>query len=669
MKDLNLTADFPAATREQWLHLVQGVLKGGDFGKRLVSRTHDGLSIEPLYPKAEGQSAPSRGAHSPWRIAQRVDHPDPSAANELALADLQGGADALTLVFAGAPTSRGFGLEVRTVDDLDRALQGVRLDWVQLRLEAGSAGRQAAAFLVALAERRGHALADLDFDLGLDPLGSLAAQGRLSAAWEIVAARSADTLAGLSERGFNGRVFLADGRPYNEAGAGEAQELAVVLATGVAYLRALESGGYPLEGARDALGFLLVADANEFLTMAKFRALRILWARVEAACGLGPKPIRLHAETAWRMTTRRDPWVNLLRGTVAAFSAGIGGADSVGILPLTTALGLPDAFARRMARNTQLILLEESNLWRVADPAAGAGGFEALTDGLCHQAWDAFQEIEREGGIVESLRAGALQTRIAVTRAEREKATARRKDAITGVSEFPNLGESGVSVLMTSAKSDQGEGERSFGEHRNPSPEAADAASTSRLGRGGVPSFAELIARAGAGAGLADLAPPPGSPAISIVLLPSSRTAEPFERLRDISDATHALVGARPRVFLANLGPVAAFTARATFTKNLFEAGGVEALANEGFASLEALVEAYKASGAKLACLCSSDKIYSTQAVEAAQALARAGASRIYLAGRPGDLAEPLGLAGVNGYIHTGCDALEMIEGAINASA
>ena len=209
--------------------------------------------------------------------------------------------------------------------------------------------------------------------------------------------------------------------------------------------------GHSLDAARRALSFLLVADADEFLTVAKLRALRRLWARVEQACGLEPKPIRLHAETAWRMTTRRDPWVNMLRTTVAAFSAGIGGADGVTVLPFTAALGLPDAFARRIARNTQLILLDESNLARVADPAAGRGGFEALTDALCEKAWGLFQEIEREGGILESLKGDKLQARIAAVRAQREKAVATRKEPITGTSEFPNINEAEVAVLHADA--------------------------------------------------------------------------------------------------------------------------------------------------------------------------------------------------------------------------
>jgi methylmalonyl-CoA mutase len=300
------------------------------------------------------------------------------------------------------------------------------------------------ALLVALAERRGHPVAALDLDLGLDAIAALAATGRMSASWEVVAARCVDTLNGLAERGYGGSVFRADGRPFHEAGASEAQELAAVLAAAVAYLRALEAGGHDLGRARDSLSFLLVADADEFLTVAKLRAFRRLWARVEMACGLGPKPARLHAETAWRMTTRHDPHVNLLRGTLAAFSAGIGGADGITVLPFTAALGLADGFARRLARNTQLILLEEAHLWRVSDPVAGAGAFEALTDALAERAWTLFQDIESEGGVAASLEAGSLQGRMAAARAGRERDIARRKSPITGTSEFPNLEEEPV---------------------------------------------------------------------------------------------------------------------------------------------------------------------------------------------------------------------------------
>lgn len=651
MDDLSLAADFPHTTREQWLKLVEGVLKGADFQKKLVSRSHDGIAIQPLYQKAEGAAPVGREQAGRWRVSQRVDHPEPQTANELALLDLEGGADALTLVAHKAPAARGFGVQIDNLEDLDRALSGVMLDLIHLRVDAGGHGRQMAALVLALAERRGHRLADLSLDLGLDPIGAMAAQGRMSASWDAMAQRMGDTLSHLTAQGFAGRTFLADGRVYHEAGASEAQELACVLATGVGTLRALESQGHPLDAARRALSFLLVADADEFLTVARLRALRRLWARVEQACGLEPRPIRLHAETAWRMTTRRDPWVNMLRATVAAFSAGIGGADAVTVLPFTAALGLPDAFARRIARNTQLILLDESNLARVADPAAGAGGFEALTDALCDKAWELFQEIEREGGILESLKGESLQARIAAVRAQREKAVATRREPITGTSEFPNINEADVSVLL-------------------PIP-AAEADATSASSPSSPTStettFASLIQMAGQGATMARLAGTAAGPSpVSIAPLPSTRTAEPFERLRDRADAYLARTGERPRVFLASLGPIAAFTARATFAKNFFEAGGIEAIMNDGFSDNDKLRQAYIASKAKLSCICSTDEIYEKHAVEAAKTLHSAGSTLICLAGRPGEHEDAWTRAGITTFIFAGCDTLQVLSQALD---
>src|SRR5262249_11549735 len=176
-------------------------------------------------------------------------------------------------------------------------------------------------------------------------------------------------------------------------------------------------------------------------------ALRRLWARVEEACGLSPHPAFVAAETAWRTMTQRDPYVNMLRSTVAVVAAGLGGADAITVLPHTAAIGLPDGFARRIARNTQLILLEESNLAKVADPAAGSGGFESLTNELCVTAWSLFQEIERTGGVADALDEGLIGSKVAAVRTEREKAVARRKDALTGTSEFPDIAEAPADVL------------------------------------------------------------------------------------------------------------------------------------------------------------------------------------------------------------------------------
>jgi methylmalonyl-CoA mutase len=337
-----------------------------------------------------------------------------------------------------------------------------------------------------------------------------------------------------------------------------------------------------------------------------------LWARIEAACGLAPKSAFVAAETAWRMLTQRDPYVNMLRATMATFAAGLAGADAITVLPHTLALGLPDAFARRIARNTQLVLLEESNLAKVSDPAAGSGGIESLTQALCETAWALFQEIEKAGGVFAALEQNLIQREVAATRAARESSIARRKEVLTGASAFPNLGEVQVAVLD-------------------------------------VKPFETA---------------PSGEANIKFEALSPMRLAASFERLRDRSDEILKAKGARPRVFLASLGTPADFTARATFARSFFEIGGIETVGSEGIADPAALAADFKASGAALACICSSDKVYAEGAEEAAKALQAAGARHIYLAGRASEQEQALRAGGVNEFIFAGGDALAALQQA-----
>ena len=606
MTNVPLASEFAPASLEQWRKLVEGVLKGAAFDRQLVAKTYDGLRIEPLYPRStDAQPVAGRAPGSPWQVLQRLDHPDPVIANQQGRQDLENGATGLVLVLAGSPGAHGFGLEPSEAA-LRRALDGIHLDaGITLELD-GCAPASALALRQVIAEH-GTKPSATRIRFGLDPLGPIARSSAGRTSWDNVVASHASVIRDLTEQGFAGPFVVADGRVVHAAGGTEAQELGYVLASAVAYLRMLESAGFALDQARQLIFFRLAADADQFLTIAKFRALRKLFARVEAACGLVAQPIFVSAESAWRMMTRRDPWVNILRTTIATFAAGLGGADSVTVLPFTAALGLPDAFARRLARNTQLILLEESNLARVADPAAGSGGIEALTQHLCGAAWAFFQEIEAAGGAHTALTNGLVARKVAVIRHEREAAVARGREPITGTSEFPDIHELPVPVLA---------------------PAPAHSAAT-----GGD-------------------------------LLPEIRLAEPFEQLRDAADDYAAKTGSRPKVFLANLGTPSDFTARATFAKNFFEAGGIEAVTNDGFSSTEALVTAFKTSGARFACLCSSNDVYAKDAVAAATALAKAGAVHLYLAGRGGELESALKAAGVATFIYSGCDMLKTLRAA-----
>jgi methylmalonyl-CoA mutase len=677
--DLTLAADFPPASYDDWRKLVDGVLKGAPFEK-LVGKTYDGLRIEPIYPRARDASPiQGRPAAAPWQIMQRIDHPDAAAANAQALHDLENGATGLEIEFGGGPGARGFGVADANPETLAKLFDGVFLDaGIAIALHPVVGRGNAGTALADLIEARGIDPAKIDLRINYQALTTMAVRGAAPAPWHEMAPPFAKVVGGLISRGFKGPFVLADGRPIHDAGGSEVQELGFALAVAVAYLRMLETGGIALERASSAISFRLSADADQFLTMAKFRALRLLWARVEQSCGLTPRPVFVAAETSWRMLTQRDASVNMLRATVATFAAGLGGADAITVLPHTLALGLSDPFARRVARNTQLVLLEESNLAKVSDPAAGSGGIETLTQQLCEAAWSLFQEIEKAGGVFAALEQNLIQRKVAATRALREANIARRKEVLTGASEFPNLHELPVAVLDVRPATAVSYGEAS----------------------------------------------------ITFEALPPMRLAAPFEALRDRSDQILKETGVRPKVFLANLGTAADFTARATFAKSFFETGGIEAveylpatgasssplpsgerstppksdisdfgnnesqtrqqpsLIASGEGALHSgqnpspaaspsaqqrplptgegkdIVAAFQNSGAALVCLCSSDKVYAGQAIATAEALHAAGAKHIYLAGRPGEQEAALRAAGVGHFIFAGGDALATLQEA-----
>ena len=356
MTNLALAAEFPATDAAEWRKLVDTALKGASFDKRLVSQTYDGLRVEPLYPRAANAAPIAGRAAEPWQVLQRVDHPDPAAANTEALQDLENGASGLVLVFAGAPSATRFRPGRTTADALDRALAGVMLDLIPLRVEtAPFAGRPVATLIGALVERTANSTRRRWRSTSVS-IRSATWRAPASAIlpWPELSARAGATAKDLKAKGFAKARFLrADGRAVHEAGGSEAQELAFVVATGVAYLRLLEAAGFTLDEARNRISFLLAADADEFLTIAKFRAFRKLWARVEQASGLTPEPAFVVGGDRMADDDARDPNVNMLRTTIAIAAAGLGGADSDHRLAASPARSAcPTAFARRVARNS-----------------------------------------------------------------------------------------------------------------------------------------------------------------------------------------------------------------------------------------------------------------------------------------------------------------------------
>ncbi|GIH93602.1 methylmalonyl-CoA mutase family protein [Planobispora siamensis] len=566
---------FPSATREQWRELALGVLRKSGVEaptpeEALASVTYDGVTVAPLYdlsdlpgdPGLPGLAPHTRGSRpvaGGWDVRQRHEVPDPEAV----LADLESGVTSLWLA-----------LEPQ---DLPKVLERVHLELISVTLEAGGRTREAAEALFALAARRAgpaeKASTALTAALGADPLGLRARTGAPAGPVELA---EAVELARRCVAEFPGvRAMVVDATPYHDAGGSDAEELGCSIAAGVAYLRALTDGGLTPEQAFGQLEFRYAATADQFLTVAKLRAARRLWARVAEVCGVDGAGQAQHAVTSSAMMTARDPWVNMLRTTLACFAAGVGGADAVTVQPFDTRLGLPDAFSRRIARNTHSLLVEEAHVARVTDPAGGSFYVERLTEDLAGRAWEWFREIERAGGMAAALDSGLVAGRLAGTRERRMANIAHRRDPITGVSEFPDLNER-IPV-------------------RAPRPDTA-AGESGRTGDG----------------------------------LPRIAYAQDFEALRDLADAQET----RPSVFLATIGPVAAHTARASFAANLFQAGGIATVLSGPETDPERIAAAFTASGTPVACLCSSDRLYGEHAEAVAAALRAAGARKVWLAGK-----------------------------------
>src|SRR5664279_3371472 len=319
---LALATEFPPTSDAEWRKLVDAALKGASFDKRLVTQTYDGLRIEPLYPRAAGANpVAGRTPGTAWTVMQRSDHPDPAAANKQALEDLENGATGLTLVFAGSVSANGYGLDA-TPAVLERVLKDVELDaGITIDFNVGPPTRVAVQHFAALVKARKISPASVDLKASLNPLGGFAASGSSPRPWSELSKYFVQMIRELADQGFSGPFAVADGRIIHNAGGSEAQELAFAIASAVEYLRALSGNGVPLDAARSMIYFRMSADADEFITIAKFRALRKLWARVEEACGLTPKPAYVAAETAWRMMTKRDVDVNMLRMTCLLYTS------------------------------------------------------------------------------------------------------------------------------------------------------------------------------------------------------------------------------------------------------------------------------------------------------------------------------------------------------------
>jgi methylmalonyl-CoA mutase len=691
--EFTLQEDFPPADYAAWRALAEADLEGASFEQRLVTHTYEGIDIQPVYTRRDrpGDGDPSgfpglppfvRGARplgavqTGWDLRQEQAHPDLDVTNRAILEDLQGGVTSLLLRLdiaarngvdpdddAAAEWAGRDGLMAYHTDDFDRALAGVHLHMIGVTLEAGAAFLPAAAALVALWRRRGVSPDQARGAFNADPLAVLARDGQLPVPAATALALMAD-LAVWTAKNFPHVTAVRVGTaPYHHAGATAAQDIGFGMATAVEYLRAMTRAGLDVDAAARQILFSISLGTHHFLAIAKLRAARKLWARVVEACGGSPQAgaMRVHARVSKRVLTLRDPYVNLLRNTVACFAAGIGGAEAITSVPFDAVAGLPDAQSRRIARNTVLVLQEEAHLNRVIDPPGGSWYLDWLTDQVADKAWVIFQEVERQGGMLRAIESGWVARQIDSAFTPRAKNLARRKEGITGVSEFPNVGEAPVVRPAPDRTALQEAAIERLAKARRPS---AALRSLAADWRDAGPTTARAVEAAEKGASIGEIAAALGFHAEPTLIPPLAPHpfAEPFEELRDASDSWREAHGKRPRVFLANMGSAAHHTARATYAKNFFEAGGFEVVGNNGFRDADAAARAFADSGATVAVICSSDKLYPEVVPQVAPKLKAAGARSVVLAGNPGASEAAWRGAGVDRFIFIKCDVLGVLR-------
>ncbi len=437
-----LDSPFAPASFEDWQAAALKAAKADQIAA--LHSSVEGLAIAPVVVRLHGHT--TIYMHRPsWLAFQRIDDPDVARATVQAEADANGGADGLALVFEGAINAFGRGLPANR-DTLFSVLDRIDLERTALRIDAHPSIRNSAEWLVEFIQSRKPNPRTLRLATGIDTASIFATSGRLGMSFEALKASLPQSLTGFFASGLPGILLEADSRPVHNAGGTAAQELGYALSVAVGHLRMAEEARQPASNIAPSIGFALSADQDFVLTIAKLRALRLLWNRVLESCGVALKqPVKVHVETGWRMMSTHDPETNILRSAIALSAAAFGGADSIAVLPHTIANGLPDAIARRISRMMQLIARDESHLGQVMDMAAGSGSIETLTDALCLAAWTEFQKIEGAGGPLMSLASGMFQADVAAARTRRE-AEMRTTKSI-GVNAFQTKDKRPVIVL------------------------------------------------------------------------------------------------------------------------------------------------------------------------------------------------------------------------------
>ena len=685
--------EFTPPTDEEWKAACEALLKGAPFEKKMFTKTYEGITFDPMYTRKHTEDILPKGVMpgmgdylrgvdaagyigKPWGIAQACDETLPAENNELLRHENDKGATIYHIVLdtasrAGVDARQAeavgdTGTSVTTVEDMHVLLTGLDLAKFPLYVYAGANAVPLLALVAAARRASGEDMAEVRGIVGADPIGALAADGKLPASLDAHYDSLAAAARWATVNAPHLRTVFVRSDVYSNGGANDVQEVASVLATATAYLRALCERGLTIDEAASQIAFAFSMGANFFLQIAKLRAVRPLWAQIVGAFGgsAEAQKMRIHARPALFFKTIYDPYVNMLRNTTEIFSGVVGGIDSFESAPFDEPIRKGDEFSRRIARNVQIMLQEEFGLLQPIDPAGGSWAVETLTRQMKEKIWAEFQRIEKEGGIVAALRAGSLQESVAAVLAARFKNADLRRDRIVGNNMYPNMTET---LLETRAEDTAAlKAQRTADidaylsdidvKHRD------EALASLRQ----THSVDNAVEAALAGATIAELmtAVTEGNGAETVTAIAPHRWSERFEALRQRTEEYKAENNDNVKIFLANMGPIPQHKARADFTTGFLQVGAFEVLGNDGFKTVEEAADAARASGADAVVICSTDATYPEIVPALAPKLHEVlPKARVFLAGAaPKDLLETYKEAGIDEYISVRANCYEILE-------
>ena len=617
LKEKHMTANkeklfgqFPPISTTEWEDKVIADLKGADFDKKLVWRTNEGFNVQPMY-RAEnivglkttdslpGEYPYVRGTKcdNEWLIRQDIFVENPQEANRKALDLLNKGI-----------TSLGFqiGRDQITPESLASLLNGIDAEKVELNFiscikNASKIGEELSSYF----KKQGIDLQKVKGSICFDPFKRILKHGRDFPKYADMAEQVINSVSELP--GY--RVLMADAFMLNNAGSYITQELGFALAWGNEWLSVLTDKGLTVDKVANRIKFNFGISSNYFMEMAKFRAARMLWAKIVSAykpnCDCASK-IEMHAQTSQFNMTIYDAHVNLLRSQTETMSAALAGVNSITVTPFDITYKQPDEFSERIARNQQLLLKEESHFNKIVDPAGGSYYIETLTASIAEEAWKLFLEVEDAGGFYAALRSGFVQNTVNAAAESRRTAIARRKEILLGTNQYPNIHETALDKIVAETGHSCG-----CHHHEECTPEM---------------------------------------PALHTV-----RGASDFEALRLATEKS----GKRPKVFMLTIGNLAMRLARSQFSGNFFGCAGYEIIDNLGFDTVQAGVEAAIKAKADIVVLCSSDEEYATLAPEAYKLLE--GKAIFVVAGAPESM-EDLKAQGITRFINVRSNVLETLK-------